>query len=62
MSKAASAKDIGLTHVALPATNLEASVAFYFKYAKMQVVHRRQEASRIIVPGAAAVGGKIKLS
>jgi catechol 2,3-dioxygenase-like lactoylglutathione lyase family enzyme len=36
-----SAKDIGLTHVALPATDLEASVAFYSKYAKMQVVHQR---------------------
>ncbi len=43
MSKAGNAKDVGLTHVALPATNLEASVAFYFKYAKMQVVHRRPE-------------------
>ena len=43
MSKADSAKDVGLTHVALPATNLEASVAFYFKYAKMHVVHRRPE-------------------
>ncbi len=43
MSKAGSAKDVGLTHVALPATNLEASVAFYFKYAKMHVVHRRPE-------------------
>ena len=43
MSKAGSAKDVGLTHVALPATNLEASIAFYFKYAKMHVVHRRPE-------------------
>jgi catechol 2,3-dioxygenase-like lactoylglutathione lyase family enzyme len=43
VSEAGSAKDVGLTHVALPATNLEASVAFYFKYAKMQVVHRRTE-------------------
>ena len=43
MSEAGSAKDVGLTHVALPTTNLEASVAFYFKYAKMQVVHRRPE-------------------
>ncbi len=43
MSKASSAKDVGLTHVALPATNLDASIAFYFKYAKMHVVHRRPE-------------------
>jgi catechol 2,3-dioxygenase-like lactoylglutathione lyase family enzyme len=34
--------DIGLTHVALPATNLDASIAFYAKYAQMQVVYRRQ--------------------
>ena len=33
--------DIGLTHVALPATNLDASIAFYAKYAQMQVVYRR---------------------
>ena len=33
--------DIGLTHVALPVTKLEASIAFYAKYAAMQVVHRR---------------------
>jgi catechol 2,3-dioxygenase-like lactoylglutathione lyase family enzyme len=30
--------DIGLTHVALPATNLKASVEFYAKYARMDVV------------------------
>ena len=33
--------DIGFTHVALTATNLEASIAFYAKYARMQVVYRR---------------------
>jgi len=43
VSKAGSAKDVGLTHIALPATNLDASVAVYFKYAKMHVVHRRPE-------------------
>jgi catechol 2,3-dioxygenase-like lactoylglutathione lyase family enzyme len=32
---------IGLTHVALPATNLQASVKFYEKYAHMQVVFHR---------------------
>jgi catechol 2,3-dioxygenase-like lactoylglutathione lyase family enzyme len=31
--------DIGLTHVALPATNLDAIIAFYTKYARMQVVY-----------------------
>jgi len=43
VTDADSANDVGLTHVALPATNLEASAAFYRKYAKMQVVHRRSE-------------------
>jgi catechol 2,3-dioxygenase-like lactoylglutathione lyase family enzyme len=33
--------DIGFTHVALTATNLDASIAFYAKYARMQVVYRR---------------------
>jgi catechol 2,3-dioxygenase-like lactoylglutathione lyase family enzyme len=33
--------DVGLTHVALPVTNLDRSVAFYASYAAMQVVHRR---------------------
>jgi catechol 2,3-dioxygenase-like lactoylglutathione lyase family enzyme len=37
--------DIGLTHVALMATNPDASIAFYEKYAAMQVVHRRVDAS-----------------
>ena len=33
--------DIGLTHVALPVRSLDASVAFYARYARMQPVHRR---------------------
>lgn len=33
--------DRGLTHVALPVSNLNASIAFYEKYAGMKVVHRR---------------------
>ena len=33
--------DIGLTHVALPVHSLAASVAFYARYAGMQVVHSR---------------------
>lgn len=36
--------DLGLTHVALPVTDVEASIAFYAKYARMQVVHRRKGA------------------
>jgi catechol 2,3-dioxygenase-like lactoylglutathione lyase family enzyme len=33
--------DIGFTHVALPASDLERSVEFYATYAETQVVHRR---------------------
>ncbi len=33
--------DIGLTHVALQVHDIDASVAFYAKYADMEVVHRR---------------------
>lgn len=33
--------DVGLTHVALPVTDLEKSIAFYAEYAGMQVIHRR---------------------
>lgn len=33
--------DLGLTHIALPVTNIEESVAFYARYAAMRVVHRR---------------------
>ena len=35
--------DLGLTHVALPVADVEASVAFYEKYARMGVVHRRKD-------------------
>jgi catechol 2,3-dioxygenase-like lactoylglutathione lyase family enzyme len=33
--------DLGLTHVAFVVKNLEASIAFYGKYANMAVIHRR---------------------
>jgi catechol 2,3-dioxygenase-like lactoylglutathione lyase family enzyme len=36
--------DIGLTHVALMVTEPEASIAFYRKYASMEIVHRRIDA------------------
>jgi catechol 2,3-dioxygenase-like lactoylglutathione lyase family enzyme len=35
--------DRGLTHVALPVTDLDASLAFYRRYADMDVVHRRRD-------------------
>jgi catechol 2,3-dioxygenase-like lactoylglutathione lyase family enzyme len=34
--------DLGLTHVALPASDLDESIRFYAEYARMQVVHRRE--------------------
>jgi len=36
--------DHGITHVALPVTDLSASLDFYGRYARMQVVHRRTDA------------------
>lgn len=36
--------DIGLTHIALQVVDLGRSVAFYAKYAAMQVVHQRTDA------------------
>jgi lactoylglutathione lyase len=35
--------DHGLTHVALAVTDLDASLAFYERYASMDVVHRRTD-------------------
>jgi catechol 2,3-dioxygenase-like lactoylglutathione lyase family enzyme len=37
--------DQGVTHVALPVTDLDASLAFYERYAEMHVVHRRTDAT-----------------
>jgi lactoylglutathione lyase len=33
--------DLGLTHVALPVRDVDASAAFYARFAEMEVVHRR---------------------
>jgi catechol 2,3-dioxygenase-like lactoylglutathione lyase family enzyme len=35
-------EDVGLTHIALPVTDLDTSLRFYSRYAKMEVVHRRK--------------------
>jgi catechol 2,3-dioxygenase-like lactoylglutathione lyase family enzyme len=35
--------DVGFTHVALPVTDLDASISFYARYAGLKVVHRRHE-------------------
>ena len=37
--------DVGLTHVALQVASIDRSVAFYARYASMQVVHERTDAS-----------------
>lgn len=33
--------DVGLTHIALAVTDVDASIAFYEKYARMKLVNRR---------------------
>jgi catechol 2,3-dioxygenase-like lactoylglutathione lyase family enzyme len=43
MSTPSDSSDRGLTHVALPVTDVEASVDFYRRYADMDVVHRRHD-------------------
>lgn len=35
--------DLGLTHIALVVTDVNASISFYEQYAHMQVVHRRSD-------------------
>jgi len=37
--------DIGLTHIALPVSNVDRSIGFYTQYAGMQVIHRRIDAT-----------------
>jgi catechol 2,3-dioxygenase-like lactoylglutathione lyase family enzyme len=43
--------DVGLTHIALPAADIDASVQFYAKFARMHVVHSRadsQSGTRVV--------------
>jgi catechol 2,3-dioxygenase-like lactoylglutathione lyase family enzyme len=35
--------DVGLSHVALPVADLDRSIAFYRRFADMEVVHRRSD-------------------
>lgn len=37
--------DLGLTHIALAVKDVDESIAFYEKYARMKVVHRRSDRS-----------------
>jgi catechol 2,3-dioxygenase-like lactoylglutathione lyase family enzyme len=36
--------DVGLTHIALPVSDIDKSIQFYSTYAQMQVIHRRIDA------------------
>jgi catechol 2,3-dioxygenase-like lactoylglutathione lyase family enzyme len=40
--------DLGLTHIALAARDIEASISFYERYAAMKVVHRRAGADSAV--------------
>lgn len=37
--------DLGLTHIALPVTDVDKSIEFYATYARMQTIHRRIDAA-----------------
>jgi catechol 2,3-dioxygenase-like lactoylglutathione lyase family enzyme len=37
--------EIGLTHIALPVTDLDRSIQFYQTYANLQVIHQRLDAT-----------------
>lgn len=36
--------DLGLTHIALPVSDVDRSIEFYSTYARMEVIHRRVDA------------------
>lgn len=42
ISQSSDTLDVGLTHIALPCRSMKKTIAFYGRYARMQVVHRRQ--------------------
>jgi catechol 2,3-dioxygenase-like lactoylglutathione lyase family enzyme len=39
--------DVGATHIALTVSDLDASIAFYARYAAMEVVHERKDTTRV---------------
>ena len=39
--------DVGATHLALTVADLDASIAFYARYAGMKVVHERKDTTRV---------------
>ena len=53
------AADLGLTHVALPVRDVDASAVFYARFADMEVVHRRVDHGVINLQSAKALGLEI---
>jgi catechol 2,3-dioxygenase-like lactoylglutathione lyase family enzyme len=41
--------DVGLTHIALVSSDIDRSIAFYERYARMSVVHRRTDPDGAVV-------------
>jgi catechol 2,3-dioxygenase-like lactoylglutathione lyase family enzyme len=41
--------DVGATHIALPVSDIDRSIAFYAAYADMRVVHRRRDEHTAVV-------------
>jgi catechol 2,3-dioxygenase-like lactoylglutathione lyase family enzyme len=52
--------DLGLTHIALPVTNMERSLAFYAKYAGMSVVHHRIDTHNAIATEVVWISDKTR--
>lgn len=40
--------DLGWTHIALPSHDIDASIAFYARYARMSIVHDRTESEHVV--------------
>lgn len=51
--------DLGLSHIALPVRDLDASIEFYRRFARLDVVHRREESSVIDAESGNPVGGRV---
>ena len=51
--------DLGLSHIALPVRDLDASIEFYRRFARFDVVHRREGSSVIDAESGNPVGGRV---